>query len=102
MIGLIEPTKSEIIGNGYYVGGPHWKIVDTSPTKFYRRVYNKIKIGIKNHIAKSSDESLRISRFESKRYAENLGRAKRMARARDAQRYADRYSTRAIKVRKFD
>jgi hypothetical protein len=23
MIGLIEPTKSEIIGNGYYVGGPH-------------------------------------------------------------------------------
>lgn len=104
MLGLIEPTKSEIIGNGYYVGGPNWKIVDTSPTTFSRRMYNKVKFGIKNHIAKSSDEAQRIHNMKSKEYANYYGRYKSMQRAKDSKRVIEmlKGDVRDIKVRKFD
>jgi hypothetical protein len=55
-IGLIEPTHSEVINNGYYQGNGYVLPVDTSKTTFQRRVYNKVKVSIKNHIAKSNDE----------------------------------------------
>jgi hypothetical protein len=55
-VGLIEPTHSEIVNNGYYHGNGYVLPVDTSKTTFTRRVYNKVKVGIKNHIAKSNDD----------------------------------------------
>jgi hypothetical protein len=55
-LGVIEPTHSEVINNGYYNGNGYVLPVDTSKTTFKRRVYNKVKVSIKNHIAKSNDE----------------------------------------------
>lgn len=83
MIGEIEPTKSEVIGNGYYRGsGNEWRIVDTSPTTTTRRIYNKVKTSIKNHIAKSNDEAIRQHNMNNKNYYEAVQRAKSMNRSR--------------------
>ncbi len=102
MIGLIEPTKSEIIGNGYYTGGPVWKVVDNSPTTFSRRFINKIKIGVKNHIAKSSREAIRQRNLSNEKFMNDIRRSQRIDRATTTKRYVDRVSSNPIKVRRFD
>lgn len=115
-IGIIEPTRSEVIGNGYYQG-TGWTIVDTSPSSTRRRVFNNVKNSVKNHIAKSSDEAIRQRNMETKKYCEDIARAKSVIRARKAQRINDMLNNRpdnsifskgvsigskAKKVRRFD
>jgi len=103
MLGIIEPTKSEVINNGYYVGGPVWRSVDTSPTTLTRRLVNKVRIGVKNHIAKSSDESLRQHNLSTKKFMNDIKRVQNMSRSRETKRYIDRVSSMPTKqVRRFD
>lgn len=102
MLGIIEPTRSEIINNGYYTGPGLWKIVDTSSTKLSRRFYNKIKIGIKNHIAKSNPEAIRQHNLSTEKYMNDIRRSQMMSRERATKRYIDRVSSTPLKVRRFD
>ncbi len=109
MIGEIEPTKSEVIGNGYYKGSG-WTIVQKVPNTTSRRIYNKVKTSVKNHIAKSSDEAIREHNRKARDYAEYRQRVISMEKARKAQRVNDMFSSRpdkniirnTRKVRKFD
>jgi hypothetical protein len=99
-IGVIEPTMSEI--NKYYTGGPRWIVVDTSSTSYGRRFYNSIKVGIKNHLAKSNNEATRQREMNSRIFMENVRRSKSMDNARKVKRYANRVNPNTIKVRRFD
>lgn len=109
MIGIIEPTRSEVVGNGYYQG-TGWTIVRNVPDTTSRRIYNKVKTSIKNHIAKSSDEAIREHNAKAREYAEFRWRAKNMERARKAQRVNEMLSSRqgdyimrnTKKLRRFD
>jgi len=98
-IGLIEPSRNEVINNEYYYG---CGTLDTSKTTCGRRIYNKVKTGLKNHIAKSSDEAIRQSRTQTENFMADIRRAKNMDRARRTQRYIDRVNSIPVKVRKFD
>lgn len=116
MIGTIEPTRSEIDGKGYYQGAG-WTIVHKVHTSKSRRIFNKVKTTITNHIAKSNDEAIRQHNMNNKKYYEDLARAKNVIRARKTQRVNDMMRTRqdnslfskgvsigskAKKVRRFD
>ena len=55
-LGEIAPTRTEVLNDGYYHGNGFNMPLDTSNSTLKRRIYNKVKVGIKNHIAKSNDE----------------------------------------------
>jgi hypothetical protein len=102
MVGIIEPDKTEVLGNGYYNGGPHWRIVDTSTSTFKRRCYNKVKTTINNHIAKSTKAASRERALDAEKYSRLRTLEKNMDASRKVKRYQDMYNGRPIKVRKWD
>jgi hypothetical protein len=79
-LGEIEPVPTEVINNAYYQGGGYIKPLDTSNPTLKRRVYNKIKIGIKNHIAKSNDEYIRQERIRTESMAKRFSEYKKVAK----------------------
>ena len=104
-VGIIEPTRSEVLNNGYYNGNGHVLPINTSKTTFQRRVYNKIKVSIKNHIAKSNDEFLRQDRARTERIMRDIQTSRRIAKAKELSRINTMNTThiRSVKVvRRFD
>lgn len=87
-LGEVVPTRTEVLNDNYSHGG--LKIpLDTSKTTFKGRIKNKVKTSIKNHIAKSSDESIRQDRLRVELSSKRLHEYKRVARAHDSRRVID-------------
>ena len=106
-LGDISPTRNEVLNDNYYYSGGYKIPLDTSKTTFKDRLKNKVKTSIKNHIAKSSDESLRQERIPSEISSKRLYELKKVARAQDSRRALDvAYNKSRIsydkKVRRFD
>ena len=106
-IGEISPTRSEVINNGYYYGSGYKMPLDTSKTTTKRRLYNKVKMSIKNHIAKSSDEALRQDRIRSEMAARRYQEYKEMKRVQTSRKILSRINPEPTpffsnKVRRFD
>lgn len=104
-LGEIAPTRSEVINGGYYKGGGYNMPLDTSNPTFKRRIYNKVKVSIKNHIAKSNDEYLRQERIRSENFASRIKDFKKIKKAHDSRRVFNMLNSRSSipkKVRRFD
>jgi hypothetical protein len=89
-LGLIEPTRSEVINNSYYYA--EWRRntpYDTSESSLKRRVYNKIKTTVSNHIAKSNEAALNESRYQTENFIKNT----RHLRYAESVRKVDRYNS---------
>jgi hypothetical protein len=88
-LGVIEPNRSEVLNKGFYKGGPRVIPVDTSNPTLKRRIFNKVKVTIKNHIAKSNQAAIDQDRLRTEnlmrdvRRTQNLSRAHRIKRVND-------------------
>jgi hypothetical protein len=106
-LGEIAPTHSEVINGGYYQGNGYNMPLDTSNPTLKRRFYNKVKVGIKNHIAKSNDEYLRQERVRSETFARRLHDLKKTSKAHEARRVFNMLNPKSSvstpkKIRRFD
>lgn len=103
-IGIIEPTKSEIINKGYYQGGPPVVPCDFSNSSFKRRMYNKVKVAVKNHINKSNEESLRQDFYKTECLMKDIRHSRGINNVYNTKRLSDRMNNTnyTVKVRRFD
>jgi len=104
-LGEIGPTRSEVLNDGYYHGTGFNMPLDTSNTTLKRRLYNKVKVGIKNHIAKSNDEYLYKERIHSENLARRIHDFKKMSKAHDSRRVINMLNSKPStykSIRRFD
>jgi len=106
-LGEIAPTRSEVINDGYYHGNGYSLPLDTSKTTLKRRIFNKVKVSIKNHIAKSNDEYLRQERIRSENMSRRIQDFKNMSRVHESRRVTNMLNPKhpvsiPKKVRRFD
>jgi hypothetical protein len=103
-LGEIEPASNEVLMDAYYKsGGVIPKVpLDTSASTFKRRVFNKVKVGVKNYIARGNDEYRRQECLRTEQYMHARNLSRRMQHTRELERHINRYASYPVKVRRFD